>query len=136
MSILHAVALTAGAGVVLALRAVSLRGGPHRHRRFWALALVIAALIYVAGSLLAGGRALGLQVAGLVLYTGFALGGELLWPRLVALGWLAHASWDLLGLFSGGWEELQGIVLLDEVRAGFTACVGFWLGGAAVGRRR
>ncbi len=47
-----------------------------------------------------------------------------------------RASWDFLGLFTGGWTELNGIILIEEVRAGFTACVGFWLGGAAVGRRR
>ena len=47
-----------------------------------------------------------------------------------------RASWDILGIFTGGWTELNGIILIDEVRAGFTACVGYWLGGAAVGRRR
>ena len=47
-----------------------------------------------------------------------------------------RADWDIFGLFTGGWTELRGIVLLDEVRAGFTAAVGFWLGGAAVGRKR
>ncbi len=47
-----------------------------------------------------------------------------------------RADWDLLGLFSGGYTELKGIVLIEEVRAGFTACVGFWLGGAAVGRKK
>ena len=47
-----------------------------------------------------------------------------------------RAPWDVLGIFTGGWEQLNGIILIDEVRAGFTACVGYWLGGAAVGRRR
>ena len=47
-----------------------------------------------------------------------------------------RAPWDLFGIFTGGYTELTGIVLIEEVRAGFTACVGFWLGGAAVGRKR
>ncbi len=47
-----------------------------------------------------------------------------------------RAPWDLFGIFTGGYTELTGIILLEEVRAGFTACVGFWLGGAAVGRRK
>ena len=47
-----------------------------------------------------------------------------------------RAPWDFFGVFTGGYTELTGIVLIEEVRAGFTACVGFWLGGAAVGRRR
>ncbi len=47
-----------------------------------------------------------------------------------------RAPWDVFGIFTGGWDQLNGIILIDEVRAGFTACVGYWLGGAAVGRRR
>jgi len=47
-----------------------------------------------------------------------------------------RAPWDFLGIFTGGYTELKGIIVLDEVRAGFTACIGFWLGGASVGRRR
>ena len=47
-----------------------------------------------------------------------------------------RAPWDIFGVFTGGWTELSGIILIDEVRAGFTACCGFWLGGASVGRRR
>lgn len=45
-----------------------------------------------------------------------------------------RAPWDLLGLFSGGWEQLQGIVILPELRAALVAAVGFYLGGSAVAR--
>ena len=46
------------------------------------------------------------------------------------------ASWDLLGIFTGGFEELRGIVLLQEFRVGFLACIGYYLGSSAVGRTR
>lgn len=47
-----------------------------------------------------------------------------------------QADWDFLGLFTGGFEQVTGILIIEEVRAGLTACIGFYLGGAAVGRRR
>lgn len=47
-----------------------------------------------------------------------------------------RADWDLLGIFTGGYEELKGIIILEEVRAALIAAVGYWLGGAAVGRKR
>ena len=47
-----------------------------------------------------------------------------------------RAPWDLLGLFSGGWEQLQGIVILPELRAALVAAVGFYLGGSAVARSK
>ena len=45
-----------------------------------------------------------------------------------------RAPWDLLGIFSGGWEQLRGIVILPELRAALVAAVGFYLGGSAVAR--
>ena len=47
-----------------------------------------------------------------------------------------RADWDFLGVFTGGYTELKGILVLEEVRAGFTALLGYFVGGAAVGRRR
>ena len=44
--------------------------------------------------------------------------------------------WDFLGIFSGGFEELRGIVLLEEFRVGLLACIGYYLGSSAVGRSR
>lgn len=46
-----------------------------------------------------------------------------------------RAPWDFLGLFSGGWEQLRGIVILPELRAALIAAVGFYLGGSAISRR-
>ena len=36
-----------------------------------------------------------------------------------------RAPWDLLGIFTGGWEQLRGIVILPELRAALLAAVGF-----------
>ena len=45
-----------------------------------------------------------------------------------------RAPWDLLGIFSGGWEQLRGIVILPELRAALIAAVGFYLGGSTLAR--
>ncbi len=47
-----------------------------------------------------------------------------------------QAPWDFLGLFSGGWSELKGIVVLPELRAALLAAVGFYLGGSTIARGR
>lgn len=46
------------------------------------------------------------------------------------------AGWDLFGIFTGGFKELRGIILLEEFRIGFLACIGYYLGSSAVGRSR
>jgi hypothetical protein len=47
-----------------------------------------------------------------------------------------RAPWDLLGIFTGGWEQLQGLVVLPELRAALLAAVGFYLGGSSIARGR
>ena len=47
-----------------------------------------------------------------------------------------RAPWDLLGVFSGGWEQLKGIVILPELRAALLAAVGFYLGGSSLSRSK
>ena len=47
-----------------------------------------------------------------------------------------RAPWDFLGIFSGGWEQLRGIVILPELRAALLAAVGFYLGGSSIARGR
>jgi hypothetical protein len=47
-----------------------------------------------------------------------------------------RAPWDLLGLFTGGYEKLEGIVILPELRAALIAAVGFYLGGSSIARGR
>ncbi len=39
--------------------------------------------------------------------------------------------WDLLGVF-GGWESVQGFILLPEVRQGMLAILGFYFGSSQV----
>jgi len=46
------------------------------------------------------------------------------------------SGWDLFGLFTGGWQELRGFVVLPEVRTGLLGAIGYLLGSAAVGRQR
>ena len=45
-----------------------------------------------------------------------------------------RAPWGLLGIFSGGWTQLQGIIVLPELRAALLAAVGFYLGGSSIAR--
>ena len=45
-----------------------------------------------------------------------------------------RADWDLLGLFTGGWEKVSGIIIIPELRTALLAAVGFYLGGSAVSR--
>lgn len=40
--------------------------------------------------------------------------------------------WDLLGVFSGGWTEVKGYILLPEVRQAMLAIVGFYFGSSQV----
>jgi len=47
-----------------------------------------------------------------------------------------RAPWDILGLFTGGWNRLTGIVVLPELRAALLAAVGFYLGGSSIARGR
>lgn len=60
-----------------------------------AAALVLAALVYVGFAVRAGQWGLsGVEWLGLVLFTAGAWAG-LKSPRLLAMGWAAHAVWDL-----------------------------------------
>ena len=45
-----------------------------------------------------------------------------------------RAPWDFLGVFSGGWQKLQGIIVLPELRAALLAAVGFYLGGSSIAK--
>lgn len=63
--------------------------------RWYAAALVIAALIYVAFALAWDASAIWLELGGVVLYTAFAILGLRYSPWFLALGWLAHVGWDV-----------------------------------------
>ena len=44
--------------------------------------------------------------------------------------------WDVLKVFSGGWVQLDGFVILPEVRQAMLAIVGFYFGSSCVRRPR
>ena len=47
-----------------------------------------------------------------------------------------RAPWDFLGIFTGGFDAVTGIVILPELRAALVAAVGFYLGGSSIARGR
>src|SRR5437867_1079910 len=88
-------------GVVLGALFVALAQRLHAERSCYAVGLVCAALIYVGFALARTGRTrLPLELGGLGLYSAVALLGAWRWPRLLSIGWGAHAAWDVI-LHSG-----------------------------------
>jgi hypothetical protein len=69
-----------------------------RELRLYALALVVAALIYLgfAASGAANFAWLALELTGLLVFTLFALAGLKISAWILAAGWAAHAAWDLI----------------------------------------
>lgn len=45
-----------------------------------------------------------------------------------------RASWDILGWFTGGFERMEGVIVIEELRASVVAAVGFYLGSGTVSR--
>lgn len=77
--------------LVLFARRYRLRG----QRRIYANGLVIAASIYVAAGFLNGDpRVWGVELIGLLFFTGMAALGILQAPGWLAAGWLLHIGWD------------------------------------------
>ncbi|MEM7352702.1 MAG: DUF6010 family protein [Acidobacteriota bacterium] len=86
------------AATILILR----RLGPRFEHRLYALALIIAALIYVGFSLASDApQWIGIEAGGVALYSTLAFLGWRLSPWFLAVGWAAHIPWDLL-LHGGG----------------------------------
>jgi arylsulfatase A-like enzyme len=84
---------TAGVTLALGLVAVARRRSPSDERRVYAVALLVAAAIYVLGAMIQN-VSIGIEIAGLALF-GFAawIGNERS-MGLLGMGWLAHAGWD------------------------------------------
>ena len=100
------------------------RGQPRKILRLNGMALVGAALIYVAFVLVDGSYAyLPLELAGLAIYSAMALGGQR-WPAMLGWGWIAHSLWDVA--FDGG----RHYGYTPEIYPAL--CLGFdlWLGTA------
>jgi len=97
--------------------------GGIRGRAVLALLLVAAAAVYVGATLGDQPGSAAVATGALVLFGGLALWG-LEDPRALALGWLAHAAWDLLhvaGLMDSRaphWYELA-CVIADPLIAGY-----------------
>ena len=74
------------------------RLAPRAEFQIYAAGLVIAALVYVVSAVAGGapGGWLAVEFAGLVAFTLFALPGLKRSALPLALGWAAHALWDLL----------------------------------------
>ena len=91
-------------GILLALALVGLarRYPPERERTFYAVGLVIAAVIYFVLGAVGGAnsRWLGIEAFGVLLYSAAAWAG-LRRPWLLAIGWAAHVAWDLALHLSG-----------------------------------
>lgn len=45
-----------------------------------------------------------------------------------------RADWDVFGIFTGGWEAVNGYLILPEVRSAMLAVVAFYLGSSQVGK--
>jgi hypothetical protein len=97
--------LSVAAGLLLALGVVCITR-KMRHAaasRILAVALVVAAFIYVAFAVGGGADArwIGIEMLGVAVYGSAAWLGFVRWPAILALGWAAHIFWDLALHLSG-----------------------------------
>ncbi len=67
---------------------------PNGQLRFFAVGLVVAAVIYVGFALADGVEWIALEAAGVVLFVLLAYAGLRHSPLLLALGWTVHVGWD------------------------------------------
>ena len=96
-------------GVVLSLVLVGLARmyPPVREKGFYAVGLMIAALVYVVFAVAggAGAKWLAFETLGVFLYGAAAWAGLRGMPWLLAVGWAAHVAWDVLLHLSGAGAE-------------------------------
>jgi hypothetical protein len=91
----------------------------------WAIYLGMAALIYVGFALREGGHQwMTTELAGLALYSVFAVAGALGRVRVLALGWALHAAWDMVVHASAPGELVPewyrwACLVYDVVAAGY-----------------
>lgn len=100
-------ALLIGAIISLALVLLARTKGPEGERRIYAVGLIGAALLYLIFGLVGGASARWLAVEGLgvIIYGALAWAGLRWRPWLLALGWAAHAGWDVLLHLNGAGAE-------------------------------
>jgi hypothetical protein len=101
------IALGAAAGAIAlwlnASKATAHKNFPNNEVRVWAIALVVAALIYVGFAAFNGASSdwVLIELGGVVGYGVVAWLGATRWPLLVGAGWLLHMLWDIV-LHPGG----------------------------------
>jgi len=84
-------------GIIAIIFVTALRRAPfERVQRFWALALVVAAAIYVGFAVVGGAPARWLLIegGGVVLFAALAFLGFRYSPWVLAGAWIAHTGWD------------------------------------------
>jgi hypothetical protein len=81
--------------------------GPEGERRFYAIGLVVAALIYFVFGLAGGASArwLAVESLGVIIYGALAWAGLRWRPWLLSLGWGTHVTWDVLLHLNGAGAE-------------------------------
>jgi hypothetical protein len=114
------------------------RGQPDGGRRYYAIGLLITALIYVIFPLIgrASARSLALEALGLLIYGAAAWIGYRKSVELLALGWAMHVVWDvalhLQGAGAGYTPDWYpwGCVSFDLIVAGAVLTIGAGSRGA------
>ena len=98
------IAVTVGVIGAAVLVLLARRLARRREILVYGVGLGFAAVAYVVFGLQRGAPAnhLGRELAGAVLYVAVAVLGTWRWPALLALGWIAHAAWDLFFHYASG----------------------------------
>jgi len=101
------IALLLGTVLALALVGLARRYPPRREIRFYAVGIVMAALVYVFFAVVGGAdtQSLAFEILGVFIYGAAACGGLRGRPWLLAMGWAAHVGWDVAFHLSGAGSE-------------------------------
>jgi hypothetical protein len=80
---------------------------PQREKRFYAVGLLVAAVIYLIFGIVGGTNGLWLlfETFGVLIYGAVAWIGLRRWSLLLAFGWIAHVGWDMFLHVSGPGAE-------------------------------
>jgi hypothetical protein len=89
-------AVLAGGILAWILVVVARRRSRDRAQTLYALALAIAAALYVVFVAVGAPERLPIEVAGFLLFGAIAWLGTRIWPYAVAGGWLVHIVWDVV----------------------------------------
>lgn len=109
---------------------------PRGEMLVYGVGLGITAVAYLVFGLQLGAPRdhLELELIGAILYGAAAVLGTRRWPALLALGWTAHAAWDLFFHYAGGPAFAPSWYALFCV--GFDLPVGGYIAGRFSGLRR